>query len=330
MINKQKIRHIALSLAALMSFSMQAQSYADTKKGKALIAEMTGKFGYSQADLQQLFSQVSRDENILKKISRPAEKTTPWYKYRRIFMDDKRLNNGIIFYRKHEKVLNEAYQKYGVPPAIIVAIIGVETRYGKVMGNDKVITALATIGFDYPKRETFFSKELRAFLQMAAEENFDPLTPVGSYAGAMGMAQFMPSSYLNFAVDYEGDGQRDLWKNPNDAIFSIANYLQKNGWQRDGLIVDKASLLTEYQGKRGHKPFTVLGQLKSAGVLLTNAVAHDDTKVGYLVLDGEHGDLPFVTFNNFATITTYNTSPLYAMAVTGLSRAIEAGLSHKP
>ncbi|PIE39840.1 MAG: lytic murein transglycosylase B, partial [Gammaproteobacteria bacterium] len=258
------------------------------------------------------------------KISRPAEKTTPWYQYRRIFMDDKRINNGVAFYRQHQKVLHEAYEKYGVPAAIIVAIIGVETRYGKVMGNDKVITALATIGFDYPKREAFFSKELRAFLQMAAEEQFDPLTPMGSYAGAMGMAQFMPSSYLNFAVDYEGDGKRDLWKNPNDAIFSIANYLQQHGWQRDGLIVDEAVLFNPYTGKHGHKPFTTLGELHSIGVFSKQHISSDDTRVGYLVLDGEHGELPLITFNNFATITTYNTSPLYAMAVAELSRAIEA------
>lgn len=318
-----------LATVAALGLVAQAQPYTETAKGKAFIAEMSGQFGYSTADLQALFSQVSPDADILRKISRPAEKTTPWYKYRRIFMDDKRINNGIAFYRQHEKVLNEAYAKYGVSPAVIVAIIGVETRYGKVMGNDKVITALATIGFDYPKREVFFTKELRAFLQMAAEEQFDPMQPKGSYAGAMGMAQFMPSSYLNFAVDYEGDGKRDLWHNPNDAIFSIANYLAEHGWQRDGLIVDKASLFDNYRGKRHHKPFTTLGQLKSDGVFLSKVVAPDSARVGYLVLDGENGDLPFVTFNNFATITTYNTSPMYALAVTELSRAIALGLGEE-
>lgn len=320
----QKMKYLIGALGICAAVGVQAQSYADSEKGKAFIAEMSGQFGYSEADLQQVFSHVSRDETILKKISRPAEKTMPWHKYRRIFMDDKRLNNGLAFYREHEAVLNEAYAKYGVPPSIIVAIIGVETRYGKIMGNDKVITALATIGFDYPKREVFFTKELRAFLQMAAEEQFDPLQPLGSYAGAMGMAQFMPSSYLNFAVDYEGDGKRDLWKNPNDAIFSIANYLQKHDWQRDGLIVDKALLANEYQGKQGHKPFTTVAELKSAGVSLKTVTAEDKTAAGYLLLEGESGDLPLITFHNFAVITTYNTSPMYAMAVTELSRAIDA------
>ncbi len=207
-----------------------------------------------------------------------------------------------------------------------MAILGVETRYGKVMGDDKVLTALATIAFGYPKREQFFSKELRAFLQMTAEDNIPPLTLVGSYAGAMGMAQFMPSSYLHYAVDYEGDGKRDLWHNPNDAIFSIANYLQKNGWQRDGVIVDEAELQTDYRGKYAHKPFTTLAKLADQGVHPKYRVVANNSPAGMLQLEGKNGNIDFITFTNFTAITTYNTSPMYAMAVTELSRAIEAGL----
>lgn len=321
------VMRLLSSIAFLMtSFPVFAESYAHTAKGKAFIQEMKGQFGYTEKSLVKLFQQVSQNRTILGKISRPAEKTTPWYKYRRIFLDQKRINNGIQFYRSHEAVLNEAYDKYGVSPFIIVAILGVETRYGKVMGNDKVIEALATIGFDYPKREAFFTKELRAFLQMAKEEDMNPLSPLGSYAGAMGMAQFMPSSYLHYAVDYEGDGKRDLWHNPNDAIFSIANYLAEHGWQRDQLIVDEALLLLNYDGPYAHKPFTVLGELKGQGVMLNQAVATDDIKVGVLKLAGEQSDLTFITFKNFAVITTYNTSPMYAMAVKDLADAIEAGL----
>lgn len=322
--------NIALLIFTAMNTTAWAQPYAETAKGKAFIESMDGQFGYSRESLQRLFSQVRRDEVILGKISRPAEKTTPWHKYRRIFLDDKRIRNGMAFYRRHAAVLNEAYDKYGVSPFIITAIIGVETRYGKVMGKDKVITALSTIGFDYPKREAFFSKELRAYLQMAAIEDFDPMTIKGSYAGAMGMAQFMPSSYLNYAVDYEGDGKRDLWNNPNDAIFSVANYLAEHGWERNGEIISEA-LNSDFQTqqKSPHKPFATLGELKALGVTpMHDSAFTDDTEVGYLVLDGgETGDISVITHHNFAVITTYNTSPLYAMAVKDLAQIIEYEIS---
>lgn len=313
-------------IGCLFSQGQAAENYANTAKGKAFIAQLAGQYGYTKQELLQLLQQVSRDDTILKKISRPAEKAMSWYRYQKIFLDAKRIDNGVKFYRQHEKVLQEAYQKYGVSPLIIVAILGVETRYGKVMGNDKVITALATIGFDYPKRETFFTKELREFLRLSKENHFDPLALKGSYAGAMGMAQFMPSSYRHYAVDYENDGKIDLWTNPNDAIFSIANYLAQNGWQRDQLIVDEAEQLLSYSGKYQHKPFTTLAAIKSQGVMLKNFVAVDSEPVGVLSLDGEQGALVFVTFKNFAVITTYNTSPMYAMAVYDLAAAIEEKL----
>ncbi len=312
---------ILLSLAATCT---SAQTYDKTEKGQAFIASMTGKYHYTEASLKDILARLSRDENILRKISRPAEKTTPWFAYRKIFLDQQRIANGVNFYHRHFAVLNEAYEKYGVSPYIITAIIGVETRYGKVMGKDRVITALSTIGFDYPAREVFFTKELRAFLQMAAEEGFDPFAVYGSYAGAMGMAQFMPSSYLNFAVDYEGDGKRDLWTNPNDAIFSVANYLAQHGWQRDGEIVDTATKKLVAIPNASHKPFTSLSMLSQYGVVPEHDSAFTgDTAVGYLELDGANDTtLAFVTFNNFAVITTYNTSPLYAMAVKELAEAI--------
>lgn len=320
-----------LALSTLATFS-QAESYAKTAKGQAFIQQMNGQFGYTSTQLTDILSHVHPDEAILRKISRPKEKTTPWYQYRRIFLDKQRISNGVTFYQTHHTVLNEAYEKYGVSPFIITAIIGVETRYGKFMGKERVITALATIGFDYPKREAFFTKELRAFLQMAAEEKFDVFDVYGSYAGAMGMAQFMPSSYLQFAVDYEGDGKRDLWDNPNDAIFSVANYLAKHGWQRDGEIVDNATINhdtghTVDVVENSHKPFTTLSALKAKGVQPDHDTAFtDDTPVGFLLLQGEQGKRFWVTFNNFAVVTTYNTSPMYAMAVKELALAIESAL----
>ncbi len=300
-----------------------AQPYAKTYKGQSFINNFSGQYGYNRRQLQQLFSHVYRDDDILRKIAKPKEKTTPWYQYRQLFLDDSRIDNGVAFYQAHRQVLQEAYDKYGVSPFIITAILGVETRYGKFMGKDKVITALSTIGFDYPERERFFTNELRAFLQMVAEEDFDPFALKGSYAGAMGMAQFMPSSYLKFAVDYEGDGKRDLWHNPNDAIFSIANYLEKHGWERDGDIVSEATS-DGYMGIALHLPFITIGELKHYGVSLAHGQSYsDDTLVGYMEFDGNGKTLPYITHGNFAVITTYNTSPLYAMAVTELAKTIE-------
>lgn len=305
-------------------FFLSWGNYTETQQGQAFIASMAGQAGYSKADLQALFAQVSRDENILIKIAYPAEKTKPWYEYKKMFVTPKQIEQGKDFYQAHQTVLEAAYQRFGVPPEIIVAILGIETRYGRVMGNDKVITALSTLAFDYPPRKKFFTQQLRAFLQMAKQEGFDPLVPVGSYAGAMGMAQFMPSSFLDYAIDYEGDGQRDLWHNPNDAIFSIANYLAKHGWQPEGLLVDKAIAQTAgYTGVYQHQPFITLAELKAQGLYPLTAVANEQTVVGVFQLETALGQFPWITFENFAVITRYNTSPLYAMAVIELARAIE-------
>lgn len=311
---------------ATLPFTTFAENLGFNEKKQQFIEQMSGQFGYQKSDLETLFQQVNLNEKILEKISRPKEKTMPWFKYRRIFSDTARSKNGAAFYRKHQAVLEQAYNKYGVPPSIIVAIIGVETRYGKVMGNDSVIQALATIAFGYPKREAFFTKELRAFLQMTQEDGLDPLALRGSYAGAMGMAQFMPSSYLRYAVDYNGDGKRDLWQTPSDAIFSIANYLSGNGWQKDQLIVDNALIAAPYNGQYGHKPFTTLNTLNNQGVDTQHVLASGDHRVGLLTLDGKEEPLYFITFPNFAVITTYNTSPMYAMAVFELAKSIESRL----
>ncbi len=306
----------------LMSFYGYSQPYSEHKVGQSFIKQFAKKSTYSEQDLINIFSKVKQDENILRKISRPAEKTTPWFKYKKIFSGAKRLENGIKFYNANKQILDEAYAKYGVSPSVIVAIIGVETRYGKVMGKDKVLTALSTIAFDYPKRAKFFTAQLEAFLKIAKKENINPFIPVGSYAGAMGMTQFMPSSYTDYAVDYENDGKIDLWKNPKDAIFSVANYLNKHGWKKDEFIVDEA-LTLDYQGNFNHKPFTVLATLKEQGVFPANLLVLDDVTVGILELDGETGKKHFLTFNNFAVITTYNTSPMYALAVANLANNIK-------
>lgn len=316
---------ITLGLFANTALATE-KSYAELPQSQAFIREFASESDYSEAELKSIFSKIYPDQTVLNKISRPAEKTTPWYKYQKIFSDEARREKGIEFFNANQAVLMEAYDKYGVSPYIIVAIIGVETRYGKIMGSDQVLTAISTIAFDYPRRAPYFLGELKAFLTIVKDENLDPYTPLGSYAGAMGMTQFMPSSYQHYAVDYEGDGRRDLWANPKDAIFSVANYLAKRGWQRDQLIVDNAVVADGVNIDSQHKPYTQLAEFKKQGIFLANQIVHDDNEVGILKLDGENSPLYFITFNNFVVITTYNTSPMYALAVNNLAEAIEKNI----
>lgn len=314
-----------LLLMLFFTASLFGKSYAEREEGKAFIAEFLPTSTYTKAELYQIFLNVYPKQSILKLIARPAEKTKPWYQYRRIFLDDARLRNGVRFYHQHQAVLEQAYQQYGVDPFIIVAIIGVETRYGKVMGKDRVIDALATLGLSYPKRAPFFRKELATYLRMAKRYGFDVFSKKGSYAGAMGMAQFMPSSYLNYAVDYENDGVIDLWHNPNDAIFSVANYLSEHGWQVDRPIITEADMFAEIAfsfERHAHKPFTTLHQLREQGVfpLVESSRFVDDDAVGLLTLASDaETDKVWITFNNFSVITKYNTSPLYAKSVQELA-----------
>ncbi len=179
---------------------------------KAFIQSMVDKHDFNSAELVELFEQVELREDIIELMTRPAE-GKPWHEYRPIFVTQKRIQGGVKFWNENSEILMRAEEKYGVPPEIITAIIGVETRYGGYIGKHRVIDALATLGFDYPKRAKFFSSELEHFLLLMRDEAQDPLIPVGSYAGAMGIPQFIPSSYRHYAVDFDGDGKRDLWNN---------------------------------------------------------------------------------------------------------------------
>ncbi len=189
------------------------------------IDEMVTKHQFERNNLESLFEKVEVKQSILKAISRPAERSKPWYDYRKIFISNKRIKGGVTFWQQHSDDLAKAEQQYGVSAEIIVAILGVETRYGGNVGGYRVIDALSTLAFRYPPRSPFFRSELENFLILTREENMSQLDPVGSYAGAMGLGQFMPSSYRAYAVDFDDDQYRDIWTNPTDAIGSIANYL---------------------------------------------------------------------------------------------------------
>jgi membrane-bound lytic murein transglycosylase B len=288
---------------------------------QAFISTMAARHGFGKQQLESWFGSVRVRDDIIAKITRPAEKTKTWYDYRNIFLDDDRIENGAAFCRDNRTWLVRAEQQYGVPAQIIIAILGVETRYGRITGKDRVLEALATLAFAYPPRADFFRKELEQYLLLTREEGIDPLSLYGSYAGAMGLAQFMPSSYRSYAVDFDGDGHRDLWHNPADAIGSIANYLSRHHWQRSAPVTIPARIQGQtYRQLLGGnlKPRWDITQLKNYGIFPTAAV--DATRKAILLeLEDYSGPEYWLGFDNFYVITRYNNSPLYAMAVYHLS-----------
>ena len=293
------------------------------------ITEMVDKHGFDRAALRRLFENVSERDDIIAKISRPAERTKPWHEYRAIFLDQARIDAGAEFWRQHQDTLNRAAQVYGVAPEIIVAIIGVETRYGRITGKDPVLEALATLAFAYPRRAAFFRQELEHYLLLTREERINPLELNGSYAGAMGLAQFMPSSYRAYAIDFDGDGRRDLWQNPVDAIGSVANYLAEHGWRAGAAITAPAQVQGEaYRALLSDdlKPSVSLQQFQQAGVTFQYPVDGSEKAI-LLELEGETGKEYWLGLTNFYVITRYNHSHLYAMAVYQLAQAIRQAVT---
>ena len=305
------------------------KSLLEQNNTRQFIAEMINQHGFDAAQLNTWFSSIKPRQDIIAKITRPAEKTKPWHEYRAIFLDQKRINNGIKFWRTHQATLARAERSYGVPAAVIVAIIGVETRYGRITGRDPVLEALATLAFNYPRRAKFFRSELKHYLLLTREERIDPLSLQGSYAGAMGLAQFMPSSYRAYAVDFDNDGRRDLWHNPVDAIGSVAHYLSAHRWQADAPIATPAQVSGSAYKRmlsKKLKPQHTLSTLRQNGITAVQQTALDDQqKAILLALQGRQKLEFWLGFDNFYVITRYNRSRLYAMAVYQLSQAIQQG-----
>lgn len=288
------------------------------------INKMVEQHQFKRAELVNLFKSVEIKDKIIETMQRPAE-GMPWYKYRKIFIQDKRIQGGVKFWQENVQSLTAMQQKYGLPEEIIVAIIGVETLYGARTGGHRVIDALATLGFAYPKRSKFFLSELENFLLLCREENMNPLEPVGSYAGAMGMPQFMPSSYRHYAADFEGDSKRDIWNNPSDAIASVANYFAKHHWQPGKGIAFKVTAQGEKykQGlSKGLRPDLTAAQLKQLNIKLPCKIS-DNERLKLFSFEQENGKDLWVGLENFYVITRYNHSPLYALAVLQLSQAVK-------
>lgn len=275
---------------------------------------------------ESLLRNAQKQQDIIDAISRPWE-ARPWHEYYKIFLTEKRLQDGIAFWQAHEETLQRASATYGVPEEIIVAIMGVETSYGTIMGRHRVLDALYTLGFHYPPRQTFFRDELRQFIQLSEEENIPATEIKGSYAGAMGYGQFISSSYRYYAVDFDNDGVRDLMGNVVDAIGSVANYFAKHRWQQSQPIavpawVSSDTPVAELTSGRGQTLTHTVADLKKAGVNFITALP-DDTRARLFAFEEADGEFSYwVGLPNFYAITRYNHSPLYAMAVLQLAKQL--------
>lgn len=292
---------------------------------QSFIQEMADRHGYGSDELARVFARVEARPSIIDLMTRPAEKSKPWHEYRALFLTDRRITRGAETARRQAAALDQAAQR-GVPAQYLLAITGVETSYGEILGRHRVIDALATLAFDYPPRSPYFRGELEQFLVMTREESIDPLAPVGSYAGAMGIPQFMPTSFRTWAVDGDGDGRRDLWGSWHDVFASVANYLTSHGWRAGEPVMARADVAA---ADLAGLEFGKLALSETVDSLRARGVKFDTTLPAsapavLIRLDGADGPEYRVGFTNFYAITRYNRSQLYASAVNDLAEAIAA------
>lgn len=319
---------ITVLVSVLLAACTSAPTVAELPERQDMrdfMAEMVRRHDFNRAQLEAWFRQARVRRDIIDAISRPAE-SKPWYQYRPIFLKPSRIEGGVAFWNDNADLLERAERIYGVPPQIITAILGVETRYGRHQGGYRVMDSLVTLAFNYPPRAEFFKSELEQYLLLTREEGVDPLAMTGSYAGAMGQTQFISSSFRHYAIDFDGDGKRDLWNNTADAVGSIANYFKVHGWERGGAVTVPASVSgNRYEAlvEKGLKPSIRVAELKRRGVQPQGALSDKD--LGALIeLEQKAGHEYWVGLQNFYVITRYNHSPLYAMAVYQLSEEIRA------
>lgn len=302
--------------------------FANNPNAQQFIDKMVNKHGFDRQQLQEILSQAKRLDSVLRLMDNQAPTTSvkppsgpngAWLRYRKKFITPDNVQNGVVFWNQYEDALNRAWQVYGVPPEIIVGIIGVETRWGRVMGKTRILDALATLSFNYPRRAEYFSGELETFLLMARDEQDDPLNLKGSFAGAMGYGQFMPSSYKQYAVDFSGDGHINLW-DPVDAIGGVANYFKAHGWVKG----DQVAVMANGQAPglpNGFKTKYSISQLAAAGLTPQQPLGNHQ-QASLLRLDVGTGYQYWYGLPNFYTITRYNHSTHYAMAVWQLGQAV--------
>ena len=316
-----------LILAALLCALCAPAAALDLRRAdvKEFIAHMAGTTPFTKHQLRKLLKAAQSQPAIIEAMDRPAEKAKPWFEYRPIFITDRRIREGTEFWLAHRQALDQASIRSGVPPEYLAAILGVETYYGRLTGSYRVLDALATLAFDYPARAKFFRDELEQYLLLTRDLGVDPLSLKGSYAGAMGAPQFMPSNYRRYALDADADGHVNLWNNWQDVCASVGNYLKEHGWNAGDPVLSEASVdagkAADLDGRKLALSETV-ESLHAKGVNFDSSlpaeapallIAADET-------DGVHWR---VGYNNFYVITRYNHSALYAMAVYELAAAVK-------
>ncbi|MDO9046504.1 MAG: lytic murein transglycosylase B [Methylobacter sp.] len=319
---KSTLTRIMLGCACLSAISC-VSDIREKESMNAFIEQMATKHQFDESELDDLFETVEIKQDILKRIASPSE-GLPWYKYRKIFLTEARIDAGVQFWKDNAATLAAAEKQYGVPAEIIIAIIGVETLFGKNTGNHRVIDALSTLAFAYPPRSKFFLGELENFLLLCRDEHINPADPIGSYAGAMGLPQFMPSSFRAYAVDFDNDNRRDIWHNNSDVIASIGNYFAKHHWQTgQAIAVPVTAKYKNYEPVLNNdlKPNLSVAELESLNLIIPRQLPLN-SKVKLLSFEQQQGEELWAALDNFYVITRYNHSPLYAMAVYQLSLSI--------
>ena len=321
--------------------------YSEHSEAQDVIEELVSEHGFEEDYVLTILQSAKKQESILKSMSSPAEFTWTWDRYKKLFLEEKRIANGKNFINENRELFKKVENEFGVPKEIITSILGVETRYGKIKGNYRVLDSLATLGFDFPRRSKFFKSELVQFFILTRENNLDINSVQGSYAGAMGYGQFISSSYRAYAIDYDGDGYADLFNSIPDAVASIANYLKKHGWKRNGVVVTQLQLnkvnqtykhqenlnkfiplrFTEgtdenYIVEEGDSLLSIAirNDLKLKELMTLNKIKDKNfIKTGQTLLLSKSKDLYFLGDDNFIAITKYNRSHFYAKAVYDLS-----------
>lgn len=311
---------VASLFLSTFALAEEPRPFEEKDQIEAFITEMVSEHKFDKVELGSLFTEARLHQNIIDAISRPAE-SKPWYDYRPIFVNRERVRGGVMFWEEHAKIVDDVVATYQVAPEVLIAIVGVETRYGKHKGNYPIIDSLSTLAFAYPPRAKFFRSELKHYLLMTREEKFDPLSLKGSYAGAMGMPQFISSSFRSYAVDFDKDGKRDLWDNVADVLGSIGNYFKRHGWKTGEPVAHKVEVSgLKYQSMidESMKPRYTVEELRLAGVALPNNLP-PDLKGCLIELENGDGVEHWAVWNNFYVISRYNHSALYSMAVHQLS-----------
>jgi membrane-bound lytic murein transglycosylase B len=321
-------KHLFLGLCCLGLLCAGAPGFAiDVKRPdvKDFIEHLAGTSSFSKHQLRKLLKAAKSQPAIIEAMDRPAEKAKPWFEYRPIFLTERRIREGTDFWEAHRQALDQASVRSGVAPEYLAAIVGVETYYGRLTGSYRVLDALSTLAFDYPARAKFFRDELEQFLLLTRDAHLDPLSVKGSYAGAMGAPQFMPSNYRKYAVDADADGRVDLWNNWPDVCASVGNYFKEHGWNSGEPVLAEASVTpdkpADLDGRKLALSETV-ASLHGKGVSFDSTLP-DDAPVLLIAADEADGIHWRVGYNNFYTITRYNHSALYAMAVYELASALK-------